>query len=353
LKLNQIKKNKKAFKNNMESISNEKIKLKEGNTYFFICYALVCGGKSTFFEQILSQTSTEENKSKYNVIMVSSDQIRSDLSKEMQIKNPGMTFKQCFDKLSRETAREFDTQIFQAIKKRDKSKINIILVDKNYPQGINQFVKKFCKYQSTQFFIVFIPNLSQGIKINELNFPFSLNYFIQCYLRLKNRHGHEVLNGEDEESRLVYISFFKLFQNFDFYHNLKGNKSEDAKNQEKNEKEEDKSTERKKERSRDKENYYHKTEKNFDKNIFIQKIDFTDESKEIEIDKDTEKFFNDVIAKMKPFDMKDIKEKYQKDIDNYFDIIDKEYDGKDAFKDTREKIKDQVTDLLKNGYNEK
>ena len=161
----------------MESISNEKIKLKEGNTYFFICYALVCGGKSTFFEQILSQTSTEENKSKYNVIMVSSDQIRSDLSKEMQKKNPGMTFKQCFDKLSRETAREFDTQIFQAIKKRDKSKINIILVDKNYPQGINQFVKKFCKYQSTQFFIVFIPNLSQGIKINELYHIFGSLFF--------------------------------------------------------------------------------------------------------------------------------------------------------------------------------
>ena len=331
----------------MESIS--KTKFKEGNTYFFICYALVCGGKSTFFDQIITQTGTEENKLKYNVIMVSSDQIRANLSKEMQAKNPNMTFKQCFDKLGKETAREFDNQIFQAIKKRDKSKINIILVDKNYPQGIDGFLKKFCKYKSTQFFIVFIPNISKPININNLIFPFSLNYFIQCYLRLKNRHGHEVLNGEDEESKLVYISFFKLFQNFDFYKNIKGNKNESKKN----EKEEDETTPKKNQRSREKDYYYKKNKYNFDENVFIQKIDFTDESKEIEINKDTEEFFNNVIAKMKPFDMSDIKENYQKYIDTFFDILDKEYDGKNAFMDTREKIKEQVTDLLNNGYDEK
>ena len=38
----------------------ERIKLQEGNTYFFMCFALVCGGKSTFFEQIISQTSSEK-----------------------------------------------------------------------------------------------------------------------------------------------------------------------------------------------------------------------------------------------------------------------------------------------------
>ena len=80
----------------MESIN--RIKLEEGKIYFFICYALVCGGKSTFFEQIQFQTNTEENKNKYNVKMVSSDLIRAELSNEMQKKNPNMTFKQCFDK---------------------------------------------------------------------------------------------------------------------------------------------------------------------------------------------------------------------------------------------------------------
>ena len=332
----------------MESSSKPKFKLEKGKTYFFICYALVCGGKSTFFEQILSQTNTEENKSKYNIKMVYSDEIRANLSKEMQKKNPNMTFKQCFDKLGKETAREFDIQIKKAIDSTDKSKINIILVDKNYPQGIDGFLKKFCRNKYTQFFIVFIPNISKPIDISNLKFPFSLNYFIQCYLRLKNRHGHEVLNGEDEQSKLVYISFFKLFQNFDFYKNIKGNKFEDKKN-----KEEDESTVKKRERSRDK--YYEnkKNKFNFNDNVYIQKINFTDESKEIDADEDTKKFFNDVVAKIKAFDMKDLKEKYEKDIDSFFKKIDEKYDGKNAFEDTREKIKEQVKDLLNNGIDEK
>ena len=330
----------------MESKPTKNIKLEKGNTYFFFCYALVCGGKSTFFDQIISQTKEEENKELYNIQTVSSDQIRADLSKEMQSKNPKMTFKECFDKVGRDTARKFDIEIQHAIDKRDKSKINIILVDKNYPQGINAFMKRFAKYINSQFFVVFIPNISKPISINNLNFPFSLNYFIQCHLRLKNRHGHEVLNGEDEESNLVYLSFFKLFQNFDFYKNIKGNTNS---NDDKKGKKEDDLTP-KKERSREK---YHKKDKyNFDDNIFIQKIDFTDESKDLEIDEDTKKFFGDVIGKMKAFDMKDIKEKYQKEIDNFFKNIDEKYDGKNFFEDTREKIKDQVKNLLKDGINE-
>ena len=331
----------------MESI--KKIKLEKGNTYFFFCYALVCGGKSTFFNQIITQTNTDENKQNYNIKLVSSDEIRANLSKEMQSKNPNMTFKQCFDTLGKETARKFDLEIQKAIDNVDKSKINIILVDKNYPQGINAFLKKFFKNQNYQFFIVFIPNISKPIDISNLQFPFSLNYFIQCYLRLKNRHGHEVLNGEDEEAKLVYISFFKLFQNFDFSKNIKGNNQyEDKKNYKKDN---DDSTPKRYERSRDK---YQKKNKNldFDKNIFIEKIDFTDETKDLEIDEDTKKFFNEVISKMKAFDMKDLKENYQKDIDNYFKIIDEKYDGKKFFEDTRETIKKQVENFLNDGISD-
>jgi vacuolar-type H+-ATPase subunit F/Vma7 len=335
----------------MESESAKKIKFQAGNTYFLICYALVCGGKSTFYEQIISQTGAEENKDKYNIKMVSSDQIRANLSKEMQAKNKDMTFKQCFDKVGKDTAREFDKQIQAAINSYDRNKINIILVDKNYPQGIDAFMKKFCKHRNTQFFIVFIPNISKPINISGLKFPYSLNYFIQCYLRLKNRHGHEVLNGEDEESKLVYISFFKLFQNFDFCKIIKGKKDDNKKNEK--ESDENKSTARKKERSRERDYGEKKGRFNFDDNVFLQKIDFTDESKDIEVDEETEKFFKNVIEKMKAFDMDDLKNNFQKDIDSFFKMLDDKYDGKNAFADTREKIKDEVTDFLTSGYEEK
>ena len=287
-------------------------KLEEGKTYFFICFALVCGGKSTFFEEIKSQTQTEKNKSKYNIKLVSSDKIREDLSIQMQKNNPKMTFKECFDKVGKDTAKEFDIQIKSAIDSTEKDKINIILVDKNYPQGIDKFLKLFCTDKEKQFFLVFIPNINKPIDINGIKFPYSLDYFIQCYLRLKNRKGHEVLNGEDESSIYVYLSFFKLFQNFDFDKKINSNEE-------------------------------------FNKNVFLHKIDFTDETKEIKVDSNTEYFFKNVIKRMKAFDMFNIKKYNEKNIDNYFKKIDEKYDGKNFFEDTRPIIKAQVEDLIQNG----
>ena len=287
-------------------------KFEEGKTYFCICFALVCGGKSTFFEEIKSQTQSEKNKSKYNIKLVSSDKIREDLSIQMQKNNPKMTFQQCFDKVGKETAKEFDTQIKKAIDETEKDKINIILVDKNYPQGIDKFLKLFCTDKNSQFFLVFIPNIKKPIKINDIKFPFSLDYFIQCYLRLKNRKGHEVLNGQDESSILVYLSFFKLFQNFDFEKKISSNEE-------------------------------------FSNNVILHEINFTDEEKDIKIDANTEKFFKNVIKRMRAFDMFAIKKYHQKDIDAYFKEIDEKYDGKNYFEDTRDLIKTEVEDLLENG----
>ena len=288
------------------------LQFEKGKIYFFMSFSLVCGGKSTFYEEIKTQTGKENEKEKYNIILVSSDKIREELSLKMQKDNPKMTFKQCFDKVGRDTAKEFDTQIKNAIDSADKDKINIILVDKNYPQGIKKFLEKFCTDKDSMFFIVFIPNIKKPININNIKFPFSLNYFIQCYLRLKNRHGHEVLNGEDESSKYVYISFLKLFQNFDFDKRLKSSEE-------------------------------------YGKNIFFQIIDFTDEKNEIQIETNTEKFFNNVMRKIKPFDEFSIKKYFGNDIDEYFKAIEEKYDGKNFFEDTRELIKNEIEDLLKNG----
>ena len=298
----------------IKETKEEKIKLEPGNTYFFICFALVCGGKSTFFEQIITQTNSDQNKDKYNVTIVSSDKIREDLSHQMQKENPNMSFKQCFDKVGKETAKKFDKEIKKAIDNKKQDKINIILVDKNYPQGIDKFLKFFCKDKDSQFFLVFIPKIKKPININGLEFPFSLDYFIQCYLRLKNRHGHEVLNGEDENSKMVYLSFFKLFQNFDFYNKIYSNAE-------------------------------------YENNVFLQEIDFTDETKEIEVDNDIIQFFNNVIRRLKAFDMENIKQNHESEINKFFGIIEEKYDGKNYFNDTRELIKNQVQDLLENGFN--
>ena len=44
-----------------------------------------------------------------------------------------------------------------------------------------------------------------------------------------------------------------------------------------------------------------------------------------------------------------IKKYNEKDIDEYFKILEEKYDGKNFFEDTREKIKNEVTDFLTNG----
>ena len=288
----------------------KRMKLEEGKTYFFICYALVCGGKSTFFNQI--KDLGKENPDKYNIQFVSSDEIRAELSHQMQKKNPEKTFKECFDKVGKDTAKKFDQEISKAIKTKDNKKINIILVDKNYPQGIDKFLKFFCKDLSSQYFIIFIPNISSPINIDHKNFPFSLNYLFQCYLRLKNRHGHEVLNGEEPEAKFVYLSFFKLFQNFDFYKKICA-------------------------------------DTHYSKNVFLQKIDFTDESKVLEADDETKNFFKNVIGPMKAFDKDIFFKNYEEEVNKYFKGVEEKYEGKDFFEDTREKIKKEIRDILDNG----
>ena len=150
--------------------SNEKLIFEEGKIYFFICYALVCGGKSTFFEQIISQTSKEETKEKYNVSFVSSDEIRSQLTHDLQNKNKDMSFQTCFDKVGKTTAKEFDKQIQNAINNKQENKINIILVDKNYPNGIDKFLSLFCKDKNNQYFIILTPNIKKPINLNHLWF---------------------------------------------------------------------------------------------------------------------------------------------------------------------------------------
>ena len=47
--------------------------------------------------------------------------------------------------------------------------------------------------------------------------------------------------------------------------------------------------------------------------------------------------------------MENIKKYNEKDIDSYFKILYDKYDGKNFFEDTREKIKNEVNDLLING----
>ena len=289
--------------------------LQKGKNYFLICYSLVSGGKSTFYKNILDLVEKDELKNIYNVFYVSSDQVRDELAKDFQKKNQELTYQECFDKVGKNTAKEFDKRIKNFLKLTKKDKINLILVDKNFPQGIDKFLNNFVKHEkNNNFVIVFVPKIKNQINLkeNHIYYPFSIDYIIQCYLRLKHRQGHENLNGNDENSRNVYLSFLKLFKGFNFEYNIY-------------------------------------SEEQYQKNIQIKEMPFTDEDNNINFDEVHQNFFKNVLNKIRPFDMNSINNEFKDDINNYLNYIETNYDEKNIFKDTRNQIENEVLDFLKSG----
>ena len=292
-------------------------KLSKGKNYFLICYSLVSGGKSTFYNYILDFTKKDEFKNNFNVFYVSSDQVRDELAKEFQKKNQELTYQECFDKVGKNTAKEFDKRIKNFLRFSKKDKINLYLIDKNFPQGIDKFLNSFVKHEkNNNFVIVFIPKIKNQINLNEnhIYYPFSIDYIMQCYLRLKHRKGHENLNGNDQNSRNVYLSFLKLFKGFNFENNIY-------------------------------------SEYQYQKNIQFREISFTDEDNNIDFNEVHQNFFKNVLNKIKPFDMNSLNNEFKDDINNYLNYIEANYDEKNVFKDTRNIIENEVLDFLKSESN--
>ena len=293
-------------------------KLSKGKNYFLICYSLVSGGKSTFYNYILDFTKKDEFKNNFNVFYVSSDQVRDELAKEFQKKNQELTYQECFDKVGKNTAKEFDKRIKNFLRLSKKDKINLYLIDKNFPQGIDKFLNSFVKHEkNNNFVIVFIPKIKNQINLNEnhIYYPFSIDYIMQCYLRLKHRKGHENLNGNDQNSRNVYLSFLKLFKGFNFENNIY-------------------------------------SENQYQKNIQLREISFTDEDNNIDFNEVHQNFFKNVLNKIKPFDMNSLNNEFKDDINNYLNYIEANYDEKNVFKDTRNIIENEVLDFLKSESND-
>jgi hypothetical protein len=176
---------------------------------------------------------------------------------------------------------------------------------------LNNFVKH---EKNNNFVIVFVPKIKNQINLkeNHIYYPFSIDYIIQCYLRLKHRQGHENLNGNDENSRNVYLSFLKLFKGFNFEYNIY-------------------------------------SEEQYQKNIQIKEMPFTDEDNNINFDEVHQNFFKNVLNKIRPFDMNSINNEFKDDINNYLNYIETNYDEKNIFKDTRNQIENEVLDFLKFG----
>lgn len=284
--------------------SSPQFKFEKGKIYYLICFALVAGGKSTFYDAIITQCK-QNHPNDYNVLFVSSDQIRQDLTKKYHSSHSHLSYEEAFEKVGKTTGKEFDSRIVQFIKKKDDNKITLVLVDKNYPSGIDRFRQTFCKDSSENIVLLFTPKITRPIEAKSLKLPFSYDYVFQCYLRLKGRKEHETLTGTSPNAQYIYLSFLKLFQNFVFASQIT-------------------------------------------KGVYLKEISFSDESNHVDPSEEIKELFSIFLYKMKPFKFQLIND-YQNNLDYLFDLIEKEYSN--TFNDTRSDIVNEVKLLLENKHN--
>ena len=182
-------------------------------------------GKTYFIKQL------KEIIEKYGISFYSigSDLIRRRIMDNIMRKNRKITEKEAFEKSGKPASFEFEKELvntFDEIYTSDHIKNAIIYIDKNHPpNAINRSTEPIRKYlqgaikRSSKLdlqFVALIPDC-----INEFRFgnnfnsfiPFSLSYFIQCYLRVKHRDDHPTLNGDTKNLVNIFGIFISNFIN--------------------------------------------------------------------------------------------------------------------------------------------
>jgi hypothetical protein len=113
---------------------------------------------------------------------------------------------------------KFKSQISSQLNQLGKND-SLFYIDKNHPPNalantlliVNENV-----FNSNLKIVALVPDCKDKFKLNEnMKYPFSLSYFIQCYMRVKNRRDHETLNGDQKIIHIMGM-FFNNFINMSF-----------------------------------------------------------------------------------------------------------------------------------------
>ena len=102
--------------------------------------------------------------------------------------------------------------------KSDSSTLNLIYLDKNYPPGEIASASEFLEEHSANDKleirrVAILPKIINPVK----NFPFSMNYFIKCYMRCLQRQDNVTLpNGDPKKLAKLLTIFFQTFRGVTF-----------------------------------------------------------------------------------------------------------------------------------------
>ena len=226
--INPFESLKEEFINHLNTLSKDKEEIKQDDenlkrVYVIIPMTIPGNGKTYFINQLKPIIE------KYGIYFYSigSDNIRRKIMDNMLRKNHYMTEKEAFDKSRFPANKEFEKQLenmFKEIYFDDKIKNAIIYIDKNHPpNAISRSIDPINKCLQDNLnstlkldlkFIALTPECVNYFFFSDTSFiPFSLSYFIQCYLRVKHRNDHPTLNGDQKDLIVVFAVFIKNFIN--------------------------------------------------------------------------------------------------------------------------------------------
>ena len=182
-------------------------------------------GKTYFIKQL------KEIIEKYGISFYSigSDLIRRKIMDNIMRKNRRITEKEAFERSGKPASFQFEKELvdtFEKIYTSDSIKNAIIYIDKNHPpNAINRSTEPIRKYLQGTIkrtfkldlqFVALIPDCINEFRFGNNNnsfIPFSLSYFIQCYLRVRHRDDHPTLNGDTKNLINIFGIFISNFIN--------------------------------------------------------------------------------------------------------------------------------------------
>ena len=168
---------------------------------------------------------------KYGIyfISISSDDIRRKVMDDMLKKDRRITENEAFERSGKTANYLFEKQLaenFKYIYYNNKISDAMIYIDKNHPPNaisrstdpIRKLLKEIynSRFELDLQFVALIPDCINYFEFSSESsayIPFSLSYFIQCYLRVKHRNDHPTLNGDTKNLITIFGTFIKNFIN--------------------------------------------------------------------------------------------------------------------------------------------
>ena len=150
--------------------------------------------------------------------VISSDETRAECMERLAKQNKSLTPDQLFEKTGKDAAELFkqrlSTLIANAHKKRETNVF--IFIDKNHPpnalKGTFELINSNGSHLNKRV-VCLTPITQEKYTIHEKKwYPFSLEFFLNCFKRVQDRKEHPTLTGSGLKSAAVMFMFFDWYE---------------------------------------------------------------------------------------------------------------------------------------------